>query len=206
LKGNNTKILDEIAAFVGKENEGVKEMRELLFYCPQKNVLFVPSLARGLAYYTGSIFEVYVLGTNVASAIASGGRYDKMIGSLLGSSQEYPAVGCSFGLDRIMAAVAEKQKQSVKSVVKVFVVPIGLSLEKVWPMVTELRMSGVQTDVYFAAKSVSKGLDYANAYKIPYVVFVGEDELKKKKVKFKDMTTGKEDMLSVKEVVKKVKK
>ncbi|HIH14827.1 MAG TPA: histidine--tRNA ligase [Nanoarchaeota archaeon] len=204
LQGSNTKILDGIAAFVGKDAEGVVEMRELLSYCSQKNVLFVPSLARGLAYYTGSIFEVYAPGTSVTSAIGSGGRYDKMIGSLLGSTQEYPAVGCSFGLDRIMAVVAEKRKQRVKSVVKVFVIPIGLSLDKVWPVVMELREKGVATDMYFAAKSVSKGLDFANAYKIPYVLLIGEDELKKKKVKLKDMDSGKEEMLSVKDVVKKV--
>ena len=206
LQGSNTKILDGIVAFVGKDAEGVVEMRELLSYCSQKNVLFVPSLARGLAYYTGSIFEVYAPGTSVTSAIGSGGRYDKMIGSLLGSTQEYPAVGCSFGLDRIMAVVAEKRKQRVKSVVKVFVIPIGLSLDKVWPVVMELREKGVATDMYFAAKSVSKGLDFANAYKIPYVLLIGEDELKKKKVKLKDMDSGKEEMLSVKDVVKRVKK
>lgn len=205
LKGSNMSILDEIAAFVGKEDEGVIEMRTLLGYCPQKNVLFVPSLARGLAYYTGSIFEVYALGTSVTNAIGSGGRYDKMIGSLLGSTQEYPAVGCSFGLDRIMVAVAEKRKQTVKSVVKVFVIPIGLSLDQVWPVVIELRENDVATDVYFAAKSVSKGLDFANAYKIPYVIIVGEDELKKKKVKLKDMNSGKEELLSVKDVVKRVR-
>ncbi len=205
LKGSNIQILDQIAAFVGKENEGVVEMRTLLGYCPQKNVLFIPALARGLAYYTGSIFEVYAPGTQVTSAIGSGGRYDKMIGDLLGSAQEYPAVGCSFGLDRIMVAVAEKRKQTVKSVVKVFVIPIGVPLEKVWQVVIELREKGVASDVYFAAKSVSKALDFANAYKIPYVVLVGEDELKKKKVKLKDMNTGKEDMLSVKDVVKKLK-
>lgn len=206
LKGNNIVILDEIAAFVGKENEGVVEMRTLLEYCPQKNVVFLPSLARGLAYYTGSIFEVYAPGTQVTSAIGSGGRYDKMIGSLLGSTQEYPAVGCSFGLDRIMVAVSEKRKQTVKSVVQVFVIPIGIPLEKVWPLVRELRDKCIPSDVYFAAKSVSKGLDFANAYKIPYVILVGEDELKKKKVKLKDMNSGKEELLSVKDVVKKVKK
>ncbi len=204
LKGSNIEVLDKIDAFVGKESEGVKEMRELLSYCTEKNAVFLPSLARGLAYYTGSIFEVYVLGTKVTSAIGSGGRYDKMIGDLLGSKQEYPAVGCSFGLDRIMAAVAETRKESVKSVVKVFVVPIGLSLEKIWSIVIELRTAGVSTDVYFAARSVSKGLEFANSYKIPYVVFVGEDELRKKKVKLKDMNSGKEDMLSVRDVVKKV--
>jgi len=90
--------------------------------------------------------------------------------------------------------------------VKVFVIPIGLSLDKVWPVVMELREKGVATDMYFVAKSVSKGLDFANAYKIPYVLLIGEDELKKKKVKLKDMNSGKEEMLSVKDVVKRVKK
>lgn len=204
LKGENLRILDSLAKVVGEDTEGVKEMRELLSYCPEKNVVFVPGLARGLAYYTGSIFEAYAPKTSVSSAIGSGGRYDKMIGDLLGSTQEYPAVGCSFGLDRIMAAVSESRKEKMKSVVDVFVIPIGLSLEKVWPVVKELREKNVASDVYFAAKSVSKGLDYANAYKIPYVIIVGEDELKKKKVKLKNMQSGKEEMLSVKDVVKKI--
>ena len=204
LKGSNTQILDEVAQFIGKDEEGVKEIGELLRYCPEKSVIFVPSLARGLAYYTGNVFEVYAPGTSVTSSIGGGGRYDTMIGSLLESTQEFPAVGITFGLDRIKAVLLEKKKQEIKSVVKVFVIPIGLPLESVWSVVMQLRGEGVPTDVYFAAKSISKGLDFANAYKIPYVVIVGEDELKKKKVKFKDMNTGKEDMLSVKDVVKKV--
>lgn len=206
LKGGNLDILNTVAGVVGEGNEGVKEMRELLGYCPQKNVFFVPSLARGLAYYTGSVFEVYALQTTVRSAVGSGGRYDNMIGSFLGSSQEYSAVGCSFGLDRIMTVLAEKRKRRVKSVVKVFVIPIGVSLEKVWPVVMELRREGVATDVYFSAKSISKGLEFANSYGIPYVLLIGEEELKKEKVKLKDMGSGKEEMLLVNDVVKKVRK
>ncbi len=205
LKGTNTNILDQVAAFVGETNEGVIEMRELLRYCPEKNVLFVPSLARGLSYYTGSIFEVYATEGSVVVAVGSGGRYDKMIGALLGSSQEYPAVGCSFGLDRTMNALAEKRKETLKSVVQVYVVSIGLPVAKVWDVVMELRVAGVPTDVGFTAKGVSKGLDYANAYAIPYAILIGEDELKAKKVKLKDMKSGKEEFLTVKQVVKKLK-
>jgi len=199
-QGTNEEILKRISAVVGVESVGVAELREVLSYVDSVKV--VPSLARGLAYYTGTIFEVYY--TEIRQSIGSGGRYDKMISALLGSSQEYPAVGCSFGLDVIMNALKTRREKVEKSVVSVYVVPIGLPVAKVWGIVSELRAGGVATDVAFASKGVSKGLEYANAYTIPYVVLVGEDELKAKKVKLKDMKTGKEELLSVKQVVKKM--
>ncbi|MBI5797467.1 histidine--tRNA ligase [Candidatus Woesearchaeota archaeon] len=201
-KGNNSDLLQKVEGLVGKESIGLQEMKELLSYCETSQVQFVPSLARGLAYYTGTIFEVYA--EDVVSSIGSGGRYDTMIGNLLGGKQEYPAVGCSFGLDVIVNALKEKQKLEEKSVVKLFVVPIGVPLEKLWKSVTQLRASGLATDVYFAGKSVSKALDFANAYKLPYVAFAGEDELQKGKLKLKDMRSGKEELLSVQEIVEKL--
>ncbi len=205
--GGNSAVLAVVEKLIGTENEGVLELRELLELCNSTDVIFVPSLARGLAYYTGSIFEVYVKDGSIKSSIGSGGRYDKMISQLMGSPQEYPAVGCSFGLDVILNALKAKQgeKSICKSVVQVYVVPIGLRLTQVWGVVRELRGKGISTDVSFAGKGVSKGLDFASKLGIPYVAIIGDVELAKKKVMLKDMISGGEQLLSIAEVVKKVR-
>jgi histidyl-tRNA synthetase len=205
--GGNPKVLAIVEKLIGKENEGLKELRELLELCNSDDVVFVPSLARGLAYYTGSIFEVYVKNGSIKSSIGSGGRYDKMISQLMGSPQEYPAVGCSFGLDVILNALKAKQTEKgiSKSVVQVYVVPIGLRLTQVWPVVSALREKGISTDVSFAGKGVSKGLDFASKLGIPYVAIIGDKELAEEKVMLKDMNSGTEQLLSLSEVMKKMK-
>jgi len=204
--GGNAKVLAVVEKLIGNENEGVKELRELLELCNSEDVVFVPSLARGLAYYTGSIFEVYVRDGSIKSSIGSGGRYDKMIGQLMGSLQEYPSVGCSFGLDVILNALKAKERNVARSVVQVYVVPIGLKLTQVWPIVSSLRAKGICTDVSFAGKGVSKGLDFASKLGIPYVAIVGDAELAAKKVMLKDMNAGTEQLLLLADVVKRVKK
>lgn len=205
FEGNNAEVVEKIASLVG-ESVGVQEVKELLRYCPSKKVQFVPSLARGLSYYTGTIFEVYLKDGSIPNSIGSGGRYDAMIGSFVGGSQEYPAVGCSFGLDVIVNALRAKRKELRKSAVQVYVVPIGVDVKKIFSIVEELRDAGVATDVGFDKKGVSKNLDYADKYSIPYVLLIGEDELKKKKVKLKDMKSGKEKLLAISSVIRELKK
>tara|TARA_Y100000310_G_scaffold240125_1_gene243928 strand:+ start:1186 stop:2463 length:1278 start_codon:yes stop_codon:yes gene_type:complete len=205
VKGSNSAKLKEVEKIVGKDSEGLKEIKTLLQLCPYKNVVFLPSLARGLAYYTGTIFEIYLKDESIKSSIGSGGRYDKMIGDLMGSKVPFPAVGCSFGLDVIVDALKAKRKKVKKSVVDVYVVPVGLEVKDVWPIIKELRENGVSCDLSFKAKGVTKALKFANAYDMPYVVIVGENELKKKKVTLKDMNKGSEKLVSLKQVVKEIK-
>ena len=132
------------------------------------------------------------------SSLAGGGRYDKMIGDFIGNS-EYHASGISFGLDTIMDCLGEKGK---KSVVELYVIPITCFTEA-YGIVQELRDKGINVDIDLNERNISKNLDYANKLDIPYVLFVGKEELKKKKVKLRDMKTGKEQFLSVRDVAKK---
>lgn len=183
--------------------EGLKELEELFSSIPnadKKHIVFDPLLARGLAYYTGSVFEVVPQNEEITSSIAGGGRYDKMIGQFLGSTQEYPAVGISFGLDRLFIILEKRKKQMKKTVTRLFVIPINTKNETL-KIVAELREKGVKVETDLLERGPSKNLAYANALGIPYVLFVGEDEVKSKKYKLKDMTTGKEEMLSLIELV-----
>lgn len=185
--------------------EGIKELEELFELTKGLNRVFVPSLARGLAYYTGTIFEVYSSEGGIKSAIGSGGRYDKMISAFLESKQEYPAVGISFGLDRICMVLKEKGIKTRKTSVEVFIIPINTQKES-FKIVQELRSNEINADIDLVGRGISKNLDYANTLEIPFVLFIGEQELKQKKVKLRDMKTGKEELLTVKELVSKLTK
>ncbi len=181
------------------DNKGVEEIEELLRYAPQSE--FDPSLARGLAYYTGTVFEIFLKNSEIKSAVCSGGRYDNMVGNFIGSGQEYPAVGISFGLDRIEQAL----KFNEKTTTKVYVIPIK-QIKKAAELVADLRGDGINSDMDLMNRGISKNLDFANTLGIPYVVFVGEDEVKKKKFKLRNMKTGKEEMLKISEIAKRLKK
>src|SRR3989338_7608760 len=195
IEGNNKKKLDFIKKFL-KNSEGIKEIEEVLAYAPDAE--FDPSLARGLAYYTGIVYETFLKNAEIKTSLVSGGRYDNIIGDFLNNGQKYPAVGISFGLDRIEKAVKLNEKTSTK----VYVIPIK-QVEKSLEVLEELRSNNINSDMDLMDRSISKNLDYANTLSVPYVVFVGEDEVKKKKFKLRDMKSGKEEMLSVSELIKK---
>ncbi|MEK6948122.1 MAG: histidine--tRNA ligase [Nanoarchaeota archaeon] len=197
VEGNNNEKLEFLKTKLNNK-EGINEMEELAKYVPE--VYFDPSLARGLSYYTGIIFEVKLKNSEVKSTITSGGRYDNIIGNFIGNNQKYPAIGISFGLDRIELAIKERKVE----ITKAYVIPIK-QIEKSMEIVKELRDNGINSDVDLIGRSISKNLEYANTLGIPYVVIIGENEVKENKYTLRDMTTGKEEKLSVNELVKKLK-
>ena len=180
-----------------KDNEGINEVEKLFGLIENKNnIEFDLSLARGLSYYTGTVFEVFLKNSEFKSSLAAGGRYDEIIGSFLNSKQEYRAVGISFGLDVLMDVINIKEKK--KTVAQVYIIPIQTFKESL-RIADKLRKKGIKTDIDLMGKGISKNLNYANAMQIPYVIFVGEDELRQNKVKLKDMKKGKEDLLNLEE-------
>ena len=163
------------------------------------NVDFDVSFARGLSYYTGTIMEVYLKNSAVKTSVCAGGRYDDMIGSFLGKGN-YPAVGISFGLDRIYDAYVEKNKVEQKTVTKIYIIPIGTFKESL-KIAEELRSENVNIVIDLSGKGPSKNLQYANSLGIPYVLFVGKEELNQGKVKLKDMNSGKEQLMDAEELI-----
>lgn len=194
------KIFENINNKDIQKNEELKQLEEYIKKFNVKNAEFSPSLARGLSYYTGTVFEVFLTKGEIKSALAAGGRYDNMIGSLVNDSRSYPAVGISFGLDIIMDALKNKKKR--KTTTKLYIIPIK-TLEKSIGFSTRFRDAGINVDIDLNEKGISRNLDYANALGIPFVLFVGEKELKENKVKLRDMKTGKEELMKIEEVVKR---
>jgi histidyl-tRNA synthetase len=185
--------------------DAVKEIKELFRILNIMNVdaEFWPNLSRGLSYYTGTVFEVFAEDSPIKSSITAGGRYDKMIGNFVGNNQEYPAVGISFGIDVIFEVLKLKEEKPKKTVVKVLVISIKTEEESI-RLVSELRDNDIPADINLK-KGVSKGLEYAAYYDMPYVIFVGENELKENKYKLRDMQSGAEELLDLNSLIDKLK-
>jgi len=202
MKIVSVKSLDEIEKLTGK-CEGIDELRELLKLTKSFGVEIKinPTLARGLSYYTGTVYEVYLKDSEIKSSVAAGGRYDKMIGLLSEKNEEIPAVGISFGIDVIADAIKLTGAKSRKSIVDVYVVPIGDVMEKAISLVQALRKEGVNADMDLLGRGVTKNLNFANSYGIRFVIFLGQKEIEQKKVKLRDMEKGEEKLVSVEQVV-----
>lgn len=183
-----------LSFFVKKKMQGADEIKKLeeLGEMYGFEIKFSPKLARGLSYYTGNVFEV--ISPEYKFTIAGGGRYDNKVGKYV--NREIPAVGISFGLDR----VAELAKVKVDGV-KCLIISIGKDKEAI-KLVQKLRKEEVSSVIEFG--KISKSLEYANSYKIPYVLFLGSEEAKKKKVKLREMKSGKEELLTEKELIERL--
>lgn len=195
-----------------QDKSGLEELREVLSFFPDDSqVVFSPTLARGLGYYTGTVFEVYAKENDSIGAIGGGGRYNELIrGYLIAAGQKpqegvFPAVGISFGLDRMLDVLKKLNKVDVtkKTRTQVFIVPIQTQKE-CFSIAQEFRKAGINTDIDMQGKGPSKNLNYANTFGIPYVLIVGENELADGVVSLKNLTSGNEEKLSVKDAIQKV--
>jgi len=200
IKGEPEKVFKEI-----EELEGLNELKEIISYLKSmklnSKVKIDLSLARGLDYYTGPIFEVFA--EQGIGSVAAGGRYDKMIGLFLG--RDIPATGISLGIERIMEVIKERKIiEMTKSKTKVFVIAVNDRLRnKILEIVQMLREKSIKVDYDLRSRTLSKQLEYASSLGIPFAVIVGERELKEKSVKIRNMKTGKEEIVSINQLAKK---
>jgi histidyl-tRNA synthetase len=157
------------------------------------------SLARGLAYYTGLIFEISI---GKKQSIGGGGRYDNLI-ELLGS-KPITATGISLGIDRIVDLLKEKQIRKEVSI-KAYVIAISKEQRKdAIRLTSKLRKEDIATDMSLQERSLSKNLEYCSKLGIPFAIIIGERELKQKKFKLRDMETGSERLLDEKEIIREL--
>jgi len=199
ISGSNEEILEKLEKKF-EENEGLRELEELMGYAKifgiEKFLKIDLSLVRGLEYYTGPVFEVY-LGANVGCG--GGGRYDKLIETVGGG--DMPATGISLGLDRILEVMKENKIAIRKESASVFVANIGDVTKNAVKIAKELRENGISCQIDLMSRNLSKQLDYAAKSNFDYVVMVGKEEVKKGKFKLKDMASGAEKTMTVKQII-----
>jgi histidyl-tRNA synthetase len=195
LRSNPTNILIE---------QGLKELEELVCYIEAAGIRdmcrFSPCLARGLEIYSGTVFEIFLTDESISSSLSGGGRYDNIIAAFLNNGKEYPAVGITFGLDVIYSALEIKglvEKEA--SPVQIYIIPIGTELEAL-KLVTKLRRKGVSSGIEMEKRKLRKSLEYASKVGIPFVLVIGEDEIKSGKVKIRNMETGSEEEINIGDV------
>ena len=205
---NNSHILESLSEFIGNHEKGEKainQISQILNLADLKSLKIDASLARGLSYYTGAIFEVNV--PDLTGSIASGGRYDGLIGMF--GKEQIPAVGFSLGLERILLIMEERgmfPKELTDSSADVMVTiwneeSIGESLK----LAAELRKENLRVLVYPEADKLGKQFKYADSIKIPFVCVLGESELAENVVTLKNLRTGEQETVAREDLVNKIK-
>ncbi|MCQ2376258.1 MAG: histidine--tRNA ligase [Salinivirgaceae bacterium] len=208
LSGNNNEKLEQIAQVLATSEVGLKGVEELktVFDWLEPLGLQTPveldlTLARGLNYYTGAIFEVKALDVQIGS-ITGGGRYDDLTGIF--GMPGVSGVGISFGADRIYDVLEQLDlyPKSASQSTKVLFVNFGLTEQK-WcmPVIAKLRAEGIGCEIYPEPAKMKKQMSYANARQMPFVVMVGEEEMQQGKLTLKNMETGEQQSLSADELV-----
>ena len=212
LSGSNDEKLATIAEVLKESETGLKGVEELRFILDTlktvglKNEMQLDlTLARGLNYYTGAIFEVKALDVQIGS-ITGGGRYDNLTGIF--GMPGLSGVGISFGADRIYDVLNQLDlypKDSVTTTQLLFINFGEKETSYCLPIINKVRSQGIRAEIFPDAAKMKKQMSYANSKQIPYVALAGENEINEGKVTLKNMETGEQHMVTPNELIEKIK-
>ncbi len=212
LQGSNEEKLNVLSEVLSVSKTGLKGIEETCYILNALNGLEMGNevsldltLARGLNYYTGAIFEVKALDTPMGS-ITGGGRYDNLTGIF--GMPGLSGVGISFGADRIydvLNALDLYPKETASQTQLLFINFGDKEAMHMLPIVAKARQAGISAEIYPDAVKMKKQMSYANANNIPFVVLAGENEISQGKATLKDMVTGEQLLLTPDELIEKVK-
>lgn len=208
LQGTNEEKLQTIEQVLATSEIGVKGVEETRFILQtlehiglQNEIQLDLTLARGLNYYTGAIFEVKALDTPMGS-ITGGGRYDNLTGIF--GMPGLSGVGISFGADRIydvLNALDLYPKETLNTTQLLFINFGDAETAYCLPILAKARQNGIRTEIFSDAAKMKKQMSYANAKHIPYVALTGENEIKEGKVTLKNMETGEQQLVTPDELI-----
>lgn len=211
LEGDNQKIIEDLQRLFSKSNigiEGINELIEILHEVqksnPASNIKLNPSLARGLNYYTGTIFEIKALGVEMGS-IGGGGRYDDLTG--LFGVKGIAGVGISFGVDRIYDVMEELSLFPEKIQEGTVALIFNTGVEKYYLLhaAAVLRNENISCEIFHEQSKFDKQFKYAEKKSIPYIIIIGEDEISKNSATLKDLKTGNQQVLKIEDLKKAIK-
>lgn len=212
LSGSNEEKLETMRRVLAESETGLKGVEEVAFVLEtlknsqlHNEIELDLTLARGLNYYTGCIFEVKALDVQIGS-ITGGGRYDNLTGIF--GMPGLSGVGISFGADRIYDVLGQLDlyPQETQSGVQLLFINFGAAeAAHCLRLAAQARLAGIATEVYPDNVKMKKQMSYANAHNVPFVALVGETEMAEGRITLKNMTTGEQQSLTIEEAVKAIK-
>ncbi len=189
---------------------GVNELEEVakninLFGVPFENYKIDLTIARGLDYYTGTVYETFLNKYRQLGSVCSGGRYDNL--SEYYTDKKMPGVGISIGLTRLFFQLTDNKiiEAGNRAISKVMIVSMVDDFSKSIEVATKLRENGINTQVYTDKTKIKNQFKYANKLNIPYVIIIGEDEVRDNTVSLKNMETGEQVVMNIDEVIEKIR-
>ena len=215
IKGSNKEILASLKGLSvnnSQFDEGLEELSQVVHYIkcfnvPEANLAIDLTIARGLDYYTGTVYETILNNHPGIGSVCSGGRYENLAGYY--TKQQLPGVGISIGLTRlfyqIQAAKLIELNQAA-TLTEVLVIPMDTEIETAIGVANQLREAGIITGLYLEETKLDKKISYANKLGIPYVVLIGEDELKSGLLSLKNMGSGEQSRMAIPQIIEGVKK
>jgi histidyl-tRNA synthetase len=207
-KGLNNTQIEQLFKYIktAQPDENLKQVLNALkdFDIPKTSYIFDPTLVRGCDYYTGTIFEVQVPKAN--GSIGGGGRYDNLVASLGGP--QIPAVGFSFGFERIVDVIQELNllPTSNTNKTKILVANLGSETQSgILKLTSSLRNNNISSVIYPDAEKLGKQIKYALSLDIPYLAIIGTNEVKNNQITLKNLTTSEQTLISESDLIKILK-
>ena len=205
IRGSNEEVLSALSGYEGRNgvfDEGLRELHTVVKYLsafgvPAANFAVDLTIARGLDYYTGTVYETTLLDHPEIGSVCSGGRYDNLAAYY--TDRQLPGVGISIGLTRLFYVLGEQgmlNPDLPTAPADVLILPMTDELAPAIALATKLRQGGIRTQLYTEAKKFKAKMNYADKLAIPYVLFLGEDEIAQGIVTCKDMVSGEQTKLS----------
>ncbi len=214
ISGSNTEVLTALEGYAGRHetfDQGLSELHTVVKYLgafgvPEENFAVDLTIARGLDYYTGTVYETTLLDHPEIGSVCSGGRYDNL--AEFYTDRQLPGVGISIGLTRLFYVLGEQGMLNPAlptAPADVLILPMTEDLSPAIALATSLRDAGVRTQLYTEQKKFKAKMNYADKLSIPYVIFLGEDEINAGIVACKDMVTGEQTKLSFDDTLSRIR-
>ena len=213
IKGSNGEIVNNLKSLNIEDEifiEGVNELEVVsryigMFGVPEENYQIDLTISRGLDYYTGTVYETFLNDYPSIGSVCSGGRYDDL--ATYYTTQKLPGVGISIGLTRLFYQLREANiiESKDNSLTKVVIIPMEGYMDYAIEALNSLRKANIYSQVYFEDGKTGKKFKFANNLNIPYTIAIGKDEVDNNKYTLKNMITGEQSLLSIEEVIDKLK-
>ena len=215
IQGSNQQVLSALESYRGRNevfDQGLDELHTVVKYLsafgvPEKNFAVDLTIARGLDYYTGTVYETTMLDHPEIGSVCSGGRYDNLAEYY--TDKQLPGVGISIGLTRLFYVLQEQGmlNEALNSApADALILPMTGDLGPAAALATQLRQAGVRTQLYTEQKKFKQKMTYADRIGVPYVLFLGDDEIAQGTVSVKDMATGEQVALPAAEAAEYLQK